>query len=618
MMRHAIFVTILVAVGFGCIRLGERGARALERLLIDRVEHGLAVLEIDWAEVRADGLRLELHGHAPDIFARDLALESARATAPIAVVTDFTTASLAPSPVRRPIRVEMLRDDHGLTLTGRFHGERMRDRLIAALAASSPGLEVHDLTGINAARPGAGWGAELNIAALAAARVPNAYVRIEPGSVRVGGLVRDADHGQEVSMELLALAGDTVRLTLQLRAPLVVVAPFVFAVVKVSPGGLRLEACASRDAEEQAMLEAALNRLGIAPGEVRCPAALGGPTGDWAGAAAAGLGALDLLPAGRFRLSYRSAELEAMAPAGDEELASARAALAAALPEGYVLRDGLGAGDAARTPAPRAVRYWMRFSRVPGAVVLSGAVPDETARRVIETHAAARFGQAAPRSALMLAGAGVPAGWEAAALVALDALSGVSVGEAELSPGRIAVSGTVAGPAEAGRLHRLLAGEAPEGYAVASALTIDLPARVAAAPLSAPRCAVVLSAAVKGLPIAFAPGSAVFETVSGSALDRLGEIFRRCGRGRIEIGGHTDSQGSQGLNQRLSRARAEAVLDALMARGVALDRLAARGYGEEQPVASNQTEAGRARNRRIEFTVSDQGCWTEGGRMTPC
>ena len=106
-------------------------------------------------------------------------------------------------------------------------------------------------------------------------------------------------------------------------------------------------------------------------------------------------------------------------------------------------------------------------------------------------------------------------------------------------------------------------------------------------------------------PVAFAPGSAVFESGSREALDRLGGILRRCDSGRIEIGGHTDSQGSTALNQRLSRARAEAVLDALMARGVALDRLAARGYGEEQPVASNETEAGRALNRRIEFTALD-------------
>jgi OOP family OmpA-OmpF porin len=606
-MRYLIFALLVAGIGFGCIRLAGHGARALERLLIDRVENGLAVLEIGWAEVRADGLRIEVHGRAPDIFARDLALESARATAPIAVVVDYTMVSLAPPPHREPIRVEILRDEHGLTLTGRFHGEQMRAGLIADLGTATPGLEVHDLTGINAARPGPDWGPELTMAALAAARVPNAYVLIEPGAVLVGGMVRDADHRHAVSMELIALAGDTVRVTLQLREPLVVIAPFVFAATKDFPGGVRLETCAARSAEEQAILEAVLNRRVMGLGEVRCPAALGGPTGNWTGAVLAGLDALERLPAGHFRLEYHNAELRGMPPAGAAELEPALVALAMGLPEGYALQGGLGSGAGAHGwavgAAGAAARYWMRFSRVPGAVVLSGAVPDETARRVIEIYAAARFGQSELQPVLTLAGPGVPTGWEAASLVALDALSGVSVGTAELSPGRISVIGAVASPATAGRLHRLMEGEAPAGYAVETALSVDLPSHVAAVALSPRRCAVVLGAAVRAQPIAFAPGSAVFETGSGEALDRLGKVFRRCDSGRIEIGGHTDSQGSQGLNQRLSQARAEAVLDALLARGVPLDRMSAQGYGEAGPVATNETEAGRALNRRIEFTA---------------
>jgi OOP family OmpA-OmpF porin len=601
--RYGIFALLLAAVGFGCIRLGERGARALERLLIDRVEHGLAVLDIDWAKVRVDGLRLELHGRAPDVFARDLALESVRAIASIATVIDYTSFSLAPPPDREPIRVEILRDEYGLTLTGRFHGEPMRHRMITALKASVPGVEVHDLTGINAARPGARWGPELTLAALAAARVLNAYVRIEPGAVRVSGSVRDADHRQAVSIELMALAGDTVRLTLQLREPLVVVVPFVFQVDRDVAGGMRLAACAARGAEEEAALEAALNRFGIGPGAARCPAALGGPTGDWLGAALAGLEALGRLPAGRYRLEYHTAELEGISPTGTGELEPALAALAAGLPEGYSLKGGLRKGASGGGVTAETARYWMRFQRIPGVVVLIGAVPGESARRVIETYAAARFGQAEVNTALTIAVAGVPADWQAAALVALDALSGVSEGEAELSPGRIFVRGTVADPAAAGRLHRLLEGEVPDGYAVESALTIDLPAQVEAAPLSAPRCAVVLGAAVKAQPIIFAPGSAMFESGSRKALDRFGDIMKRCDSGRIEIGGHTDSQGRDELNLRLSQARAEAVLDALIARGVSLDRLSARGYGDQQPVATNDSEAGRALNRRIEFTA---------------
>ncbi|MEM0899706.1 MAG: OmpA family protein, partial [Pseudomonadota bacterium] len=70
---------------------------------------------------------------------------------------------------------------------------------------------------------------------------------------------------------------------------------------------------------------------------------------------------------------------------------------------------------------------------------------------------------------------------------------------------------------------------------------------------------------------------------------------------RVE--GHTDSRGSRSLNQGLSDSRANAVRDYLVNAGVSADRLQAQGFGEANPIASNQTPEGRAQNRRIELTV---------------
>jgi outer membrane protein OmpA-like peptidoglycan-associated protein len=76
---------------------------------------------------------------------------------------------------------------------------------------------------------------------------------------------------------------------------------------------------------------------------------------------------------------------------------------------------------------------------------------------------------------------------------------------------------------------------------------------------------------------------------------------------RFEIAGHTDNTGSEGDNLSLSRERAQAVKDFLVEfYGIDPDRLVARGYGESQPVASNATEEGRARNRRVVFTRIDE------------
>jgi OOP family OmpA-OmpF porin len=91
----------------------------------------------------------------------------------------------------------------------------------------------------------------------------------------------------------------------------------------------------------------------------------------------------------------------------------------------------------------------------------------------------------------------------------------------------------------------------------------------------------------------------------GEILDRIAEILPDCLHVPMEIGGHTDSQGREEMNLGLSQSRADAVLNGLLARGVLVSNLTARGYGETRPIADNDTEEGRERNRRIEFRLQD-------------
>lgn len=104
--------------------------------------------------------------------------------------------------------------------------------------------------------------------------------------------------------------------------------------------------------------------------------------------------------------------------------------------------------------------------------------------------------------------------------------------------------------------------------------------------------------------IHFETEKAVILPESYPALDEVGEILTKWDELRIEIGGHTDSWGDESYNQDLSQRRAQAVLDYLAGK-FAIDpgQYRARGYGESQPVAGNDTEDGRARNRRVEFKV---------------
>lgn len=99
--------------------------------------------------------------------------------------------------------------------------------------------------------------------------------------------------------------------------------------------------------------------------------------------------------------------------------------------------------------------------------------------------------------------------------------------------------------------------------------------------------------------IYFNSGKSTIKAESYPDLDKLAAIFKQHTEVKASIEGHTDSQGDDQMNLNLSKARAKAVKDYLIKKGVDADHLSSEGYGETRPVADNGTSAGRAKNRRV-------------------
>ena len=84
----------------------------------------------------------------------------------------------------------------------------------------------------------------------------------------------------------------------------------------------------------------------------------------------------------------------------------------------------------------------------------------------------------------------------------------------------------------------------------------------------------------------------------------MATAVNQCSSFHVTVEGHTDADGAAAFNQDLSQKRADAVVAYLVSRGVNADNVTAIGYGETQPIASNDTQEGMAANRRIEFKVT--------------
>lgn len=127
---------------------------------------------------------------------------------------------------------------------------------------------------------------------------------------------------------------------------------------------------------------------------------------------------------------------------------------------------------------------------------------------------------------------------------------------------------------------------------------------------AAPPARVVLTASsiTIGDKVQFATGSSQILPVSFSLLDEVAKVLADNPQIEVlQVEGHTDSTGTAAINRKLSQQRAESVMTYLASKGVAAGRMKAKGFGPDKPIADNNTDEGKEKNRRVEFNILKQG-----------
>jgi OOP family OmpA-OmpF porin len=267
-----------------------------------------------------------------------------------------------------------------------------------------------------------------------------------------------------------------------------------------------------------------------------------------------------------------------------------REAIAAALkdlPEGFSVAN--------ETKAPPYV-FQANKDPVAATLMLSGYAPDDTARAAIAEAATRKFSEKVADN--LKASVGAPAGFEKAVMAALTALSRLSTGTLVVSDREVKLSGDALYDSAAAQIRAGLK-DLPPGWEYQP----DISVKPASAPVDPTVCQQLFSDLLSRGRIRFEPGRATISPDSAGLLDRLIETAMRCPGVEIEIAGHTDTDGEDAYNQALSEKRAQAVADFLVKAGLPASRFKAVGYGGTQPIAGNDTDEGKAQNRRIEFLV---------------
>ncbi|NRA98634.1 MAG: OmpA family protein [Rhodobacteraceae bacterium] len=593
-------LTLLAAAGLSVLA-ARAAVDRIEARAVEDVARVLSADGHDWVDVTVDGLQLTLSGTAQDEATRFRALTVAGTIVDTSRLIDSMSVAAAEAIQAPDFSIEILRNDDGIALFGLIPARADREALISQAERIEGVGEVTDLMESAEFRIPVGWRNAVEYSLIVLKELDSAKVSVMPGMVSVTATADSAERKIEVEKYLRGRTPDGVEVSLDISAPRQVIAPFTLRFV-MDADGARFDACSADSPQTQARIFEAARAAG-AEGELACTIGLGVPTTTWADAAEVSLAAVSELGGGTVTLSNADVTLIAPETTVEAEFDRVVGELDAALPEVFSLASVLpepvkidGSGDSLTTPEFVATRS------PEGLLQMRGRLPDDLTRAAVESYAAAEFGADNIYPATRL-DAELPEGWPVRVLAALEALGELNNGVVVVQPSYVELRGTTGNTEARANVARILSDRLGEGQDY----NIEIAYEEALDPLAGlptpQECVAAITEILSARKITFEPGSAEIDGASLETIDNIADVLRDCEGVPIEIGGHTDSQGRETMNQQLSQSRADAVLNAIMARRVLVGALSAKGYGETKPVADNGSEVGREANRRIEFKL---------------
>ncbi len=551
----------------------------------------------DWAEVNVDGLQVLLRGTAPDEATR-FRVESAvgRVVDPDRIVDDMGVA--ASERIEAPtFTVEMLRNGDGVSLIGLIPADAGRDAFTRTIERLPGMTSVTDMLETASFPTPLGWESAINFATQALDDLPRSKISVTADRVMITAISESPEDKRRIEADLARNAPAGVRLVMNITAPRPVISPFTLRYELDGDQG-SFDACSAESSESRNAILRAAASVGTLPERPSCAIGLGVPSPRWAEGVGIAMKGLKELGGGSLTFSDADITLVALDTTPQATFDRVVGDLDATLPDIFSLHAVLPEKIVLDGTTPE---FTATFSPE-GSLQMRGRLPDDAVETIVGSYARAQFGSEkvylATRDDPTL-----PADWPVKVLAGLEALAMLNNGSVLVQEDYLELRGVSGKKTASDDVSRLLAGKLPDfanfeisvRYDELLDRTLDIP--------TPEECVERINSILAAGKIVFEPSSVEITATAAKTVDAIADIAKQCDRVQMEIGGHTDSQGREIMNQELSQQRADSVLAALQARRVRTGNLSAKGYGETVPIADNDSEAGREANRRIEFKL---------------
>lgn len=555
----------------------------------------------EWVDVDVDGLQVLLSGTAPDEATRYRVVSAVgRTVDPDRIVDDMGVMIRAQIEPPR-FTVEMLRNDAGISLIGLVPEEAGREAFTTTIERlMTDDSEVTDMLETAAFPTPRGWDAAIRFATQSLNDLPKSKISVSADRVEITAISDSPQEQRRIESELARNAPASVRLVLNITAPRPVISPFSLR-YKLADGAGSFDACSADTEETRDEILTAAAAVGTLPERPTCSVGLGVPSPNWSKAVAIALNGVKEMGGGS--LTFSDADITIIAPETTSQAVFDRVVgdLDATLPEVFSL-NAILTEPAEVAGAEEEVREFTATLSPEGSLQIRGRLPDDGVETIVGSYARAQFGSDQVYLATRDDDA-LPANWPVRVLAGLEALAELEHGSVFINEDILELRGVSGKKTASTDVSQLLSNklsdtdqfEVSVKYDELLDTTLNIP--------TPQECVDRINTVLAAGKIAFEPSSAEISGSAEATIEAIANIAQQCDRVQMEIGGHTDSQGREIMNEELSQKRADAVLLALQQRRVRTRNFTAKGYGETVPIADNGSEAGREANRRIEFKL---------------
>jgi len=572
----------------------------IEQAVYKKINTEITLNKIKWIKLNVDGLKVSLSGEAPSRLSKLEAIKLIQPVVSPSRLIDHTTVSSSAAQEEPNFRINLTRNNTEISVTGIVPNKNYEETIFKKLQ-KFPNVKKNisifesltpldmDLSDKN-----------LDFVMWSLSLFSQVSILIKGDNIQISAAALNSRDAELLTKKIRAKAPSSLSVKISLVFPKPLISPFTFEYI-TGKNYRVLKSCSSISLDSQNLILTAIQSLSLKKPAL-CPIGIGSPSPNWEKAIIASVQSLHSIGQGSVQISDLQINFFTKI---DKEKTTVKKIIETykkMLPKEFTLNVKLKA-EPKSDDSVLMKHQGLRIEKSPlGTIVIKGQLATKLEEQIIYKYAKAVFSNSVINLDLTL-NKELPKILTKNATVGINALKHLHMGILLVDANKLKVSGVSDSILGTEKVRNFLENNLNKAIIIETNIFYDKSLNPKPVKMTPKECVNSIKDVLISEKIIFEPASAEIKGSSRVAIKKIAAILKKCENIKIEIGGHTDSQGSEEMNLELSQLRAESVKTALLTRRTLVRNLTSKGYGEAHPIADNKTEQGREINRRIEFNL---------------